>query len=84
MEGQKEEIVTTKIITRNEVIKMQLEKLHDTLNQIQFYNTIEEELDAVCADEPLDKEKTRNTELIEIKLKDPNAEINITNRYSRC
>jgi hypothetical protein len=45
-----------------------------------FHINIEERLDEVCSDNPLDSLKNTNHELIVIKLKNPNDEINVPNR----
>lgn len=76
-------LISTEIITRNEIVKMITERfslIQGTISSILFYKTIEQELEEVCSDHPLDELKNTNSELIEIKLKDPLAEINIPNR----
>lgn len=80
LENQKSKLISTKIFSRNEVLKLHLEGISETLNAIRFYKTIEETLDEVCSDDPLDKIKNNNDQLVSIKLKDPNQEVNIVNR----
>ena len=45
-----------------------------------FYISIEERLYEVCSDNPLDSLKNTNHELIVIKIKNPDGEINVPNR----
>ena len=76
-------IVTTKIVTRNEIlnlIKGNLRELRTIWEERSFHISIEERLDEVCSDNPLDSLKNTNHELIVIKLKNPNDEINVPNR----
>ena len=76
-------IVTTKIVTRNEIlnlIKGNLRELRTIWEERSFHINIEERLDEVCSDNPLDSLKNTNHELIVIKLKNPNDEINVPNR----
>ena len=76
-------IVTTKIVTRNEIlnlIKGNLRELRTMWEERSFHINIEERLDEVCSDNPLDSLKNTNHELIVIKLKNPNDEINVPNR----
>lgn len=76
-------IVTTKIVTRNEIlnlIKGNLRELRMMWEERSFHINIEERLDEVCSDNPLDSLKNTNHELIVIKLKNPNDEINVPNR----
>ncbi|XP_071724351.1 uncharacterized protein [Rutidosis leptorrhynchoides] len=46
---------------------------------------VENLLENVCSENPLDQSKNNNQELIEIKLKDPNQEVNVENKipYSK-
>ena len=76
-------MVTTKIVTRNEIlnlIKGNLRELRTIWEERSFHINIEERLDEVCSDNPLDSLKNTNHELIVIKLKNPNDEINVPNR----
>ena len=76
-------MVTTKIVTRNEIlnlIKGNLRELRMMWEERSFHINIEERLDEVCSDNPLDSLKNTNHELIVIKLKNPNDEINVPNR----
>lgn len=76
-------IVTTKIVTRNEIlnlIKGNLRELRTMWEERSFHISIEERLDEVCSDNPLDSLKNTNHELIVIKLKNLNDEINVPNR----
>ncbi|KAK2387541.1 hypothetical protein QL285_061309 [Trifolium repens] len=76
-------MVTTKIVTRNEIlnlIKGNLRELRTIWEKRSFHINIEERLDEVCSDNPLDSLKNTNHELIVIKLKNPNDEINVPNR----
>ena len=76
-------IVTTKIVTRNEIlnlIKGNLKELRIIWEERNFHISIEETLDEVCLDNPLDSLKNTNHELIVIKLKNSNDEINVPNR----
>ena len=76
-------MVTTKIVTRNEIlnlIKGNLRELRTMWEERSFHINIEERLDEVCSDNPLDSLKNTNHELIVIKLKNPNDEINVPNR----
>jgi len=76
-------IVTTKIVTRNEIlnlIKGNLKELRIIWEERNFHISIEETLDEVCLDNPLDSLKNTNHELIVIKLKNPDGEINVPNR----
>ncbi|UJT32103.1 polymerase [Soymovirus malvae] len=78
---QESEIVQTKIITKFEVIRMHLGYLQSVLEESKFmFQTIDEKLLEVCSEDPLDLKKNTNNELVEIKLKDPTAEVNVPNR----
>ena len=76
-------IVTTKIVTRNEIlnlIKGNLKELRIMSEERNFHISIEERLDEVCSDNPLDSLKNTNHELIVIKIKNSEDEINVPNR----
>ncbi|CAJ2647535.1 unnamed protein product [Trifolium pratense] len=76
-------MITTKIITRNEILKMisgNLKKLSSIWEEYKFFSTLEERLDEVCSDDPLDNQKNTNHELIVIRLKNSNEEVNVPNR----
>ncbi|CAC16945.1 putative reverse transcriptase [Soybean chlorotic mottle virus] len=74
------QMISTKILTKNEVLKLSFEKIHICLEKYLFFKTIEEQLEEVCSEHPLDETKNKNGLLIEIRLKDPLQEINVTNR----
>nr|QCH00491.1 polymerase polyprotein [Soybean chlorotic mottle virus] len=74
------QMISTKILTKNEVLKLSFEKIHICLEKYLFFKTIEEQLEEVCSEHPLDETKNKNGLLIEIKLKDPLQEVNVTNR----
>nr|WCL16045.1 polymerase [Chrysanthemum yellow edge associated virus 2] len=73
--------VRTKIITKD-IIRMIAERLRNNLI-IRLYKLDEENigklLDTVSSDNPLDTTKNKNTELIQIFLKDPKTEVNVQN-----
>jgi len=80
---EKTKVITTKIITRNEIIQLISENLINLKSIWEegklFLNLeeIEQKLDAVCSEDPLDNLKNTNHELVTIKLRDPNKEINV-------
>jgi len=67
-------IVTTKIVTRNEILNL----VKGNLKELRII--WEERLDEVCSDNPLDSLKNTKHELIVIKLKNHDDEINVPNR----
>lgn len=72
--------ITTKILDKYEAIKLILGEIKNRLEYINIVNSaLEEKLEEVCGENPLDKIKNKNNELIEIKLKDPLEEVNIKN-----
>lgn len=79
---KQEKMVTTRIITKNEILQMiseNLKALRSVWEQGRFFS-LEEKLEEVCSEDPLDIHKNTNQELVEIRLKNPNEEVNVPNR----
>ncbi|CAJ2676540.1 unnamed protein product [Trifolium pratense] len=62
------------------MISGNLKNLSSIWEEYKFFSTLEERLDEVCSDDPLDNQKNTNHELIVIRLKNPNEEVNVPNR----
>lgn len=71
---EKTKVITTKIITRNEIIQLiseNLINLKSIWEEGKFFlnlEEIEQKLDTVCSEDPLDNLKNTNHELVTIKL----------------
>lgn len=74
-------IIYTPIILIKEVLKLVFKNLNHTINLVNIsIKQVEQLLDEVCSDNPLDKDKNLNDQLIEIKLKDPTKEVKVINK----